>query len=69
MANSKELFKNITIQTLTNLSLSTQMQGRLRAKILAYIKEDECPIAVCYTLLFVYIDIFLKHIFYLRIFE
>lgn len=52
MANSKELFKNITIQTLTNLSLSTNMQDKLRAKILAYIKEDECPMAVCYILLF-----------------
>lgn len=47
MANSKELFKNLTIQTLTNLSLSSKMQGKLRAKILAYIKENECPNAVC----------------------
>ncbi|XP_037821987.1 Fanconi anemia group D2 protein [Lucilia sericata] len=43
MANSKELFKNLTIQTLTNLSLSSQMQGKLRSKVLAYIKEDQCP--------------------------
>ncbi|KAM7362212.1 fancd2 [Cochliomyia hominivorax] len=42
MANSRELFKNLTIQTLTNLSLSTQMQSKLRCKVLAYIKDEQC---------------------------
>lgn len=46
MANSKELFKALTIQTLTNLSLSPQMQGKLHGKILAYIKDDQCSQAV-----------------------
>ncbi|XP_075147776.1 fancd2 [Haematobia irritans] len=43
MANSVELFKSINIQTLTNLSLSVQVQERLRAKALAFIKNGQCP--------------------------
>ncbi|XP_065371634.1 Fanconi anemia group D2 protein homolog [Calliphora vicina] len=43
MANSKDLFKSLTIQTLTNLSLSPQIQGKLRNRVLAYIKEEQGP--------------------------
>lgn len=46
MPNSRELFKNLTIQTLTNLSLSSYMQSKLRTKVLAYIKEDQCSKSV-----------------------
>ncbi|KAL9900180.1 fancd2 isoform 1-T3 [Glossina fuscipes fuscipes] len=43
LTNSKELFQPPGIETLNNLSLSARIQAKLRCKILAFIKEDQCP--------------------------
>ncbi|XP_073815806.1 fancd2 isoform X2 [Musca autumnalis] len=43
MADSSELFTTVNIQTLTNLNLSSNLQEKLRAKILAFIKDGQCP--------------------------
>uniref|UniRef100_A0A1A9WNL2 Fanconi anemia group D2 protein n=1 Tax=Glossina brevipalpis TaxID=37001 RepID=A0A1A9WNL2_9MUSC len=43
LANSKELFQPVGIETLNNLSLSEHMQEKLRCKILEFIKEEQCP--------------------------